>query len=239
MKKFIGLVILILLLSACTKSTELLASKDPLSVAELYMQAAMDNDIDTISGLLSRDVVFCQEPAGIRVQGKQAVVSLLIESMTCNHGHSLIGQPEVDGENVTAVAEVRGDDLEIMGLDYITSTYTFRINDGRVYSISCVVDSEDWANIEKYSSGGLGINIEFVEQGIYIKGFMQASPAREAGIQVGDVITCIGGMSCDTMEKWEAILRIRGPAGSTVNLTIIREGLDEPMEIEVTRDRLD
>jgi limonene-1,2-epoxide hydrolase len=238
MKKYVGLIILVLLLSACARSAESPAAKDPLSIAELYMQAEMDNDIDTISTLLSRDVVFCQEPAGVRVQGKQAVVSLIKESMTCNHSHSIIGQPVVDGESVSAVAEVRGDDFEIMGLDHITSTYTFRINDGRIYSISSVVDNGDWARVEKYSSGGLGINIEFVEQGIYIKGFAQESPAREAGMQEGDIITCISGIGCDTMEKWETILRLRGTEGSKVCLTVVRKGLDKPMEIEVTRSRL-
>lgn len=238
MKKYVGLIILVLLLSACIQSAELPASKDPLSVAELYIQAVMDDDIDTISTLLSRDVVFCQKPADIRVQGKQAVVSLFKESITCHHSHFVIGQPEVNGENVTAIAEVRGDDFEIMGLDHITSTYTFRINDGRIYSISVIVDSEDWSKVEQYRSGGLGINIEFVEQGVYIKGFAPESPARDAGMQEGDIITCISGIGCDTMEKWETILRLRGTEGSKVCLTVVRKGLDKHLEIEVIRSRL-
>jgi hypothetical protein len=236
MKKYVGLLILILLLSACTRSTELPASKDPLSIAGLYIQAVMENNIDIITGLLSRDVVFCQEPAGIRVQGKQAVVSLIEQSMTCNHSYSFIRQPEVDDDdNVTAVAVMCGDDFEIMGLDHMTATYTFRINNGRIHAISSIVDNEDWKKVERYSGGGLGINIEFVEQGVYIKGFAPDSPAKKAGMQEGDVITYIGGISCTNMERWEIILRAKGPAGSKVCLTVLREGLDEPMEIDVIR----
>jgi hypothetical protein len=238
MKKYVGLLILILLLSACTRSTELPASKDSLSIAVLYIQAVMENNIDIISGLLSRDVVFCQEPAGIRVQGKQALVSLIEQSMTCNHSYSLIRQPEVDDDNVTAVAVMRGDDFEIMGLDHVTATYTFRINNSRIYAISSIVDNEDWKKVERYSGGSLGINIEFVEQGVYIKGFAPDSPAKKAGMQEGDVITYIGGISCTTMERWEIILRAKGPAGSKVCLTVLRKGLDEPMEIEVIRSTL-
>jgi C-terminal processing protease CtpA/Prc len=164
---------------------------------------------------------------------------MLEQDIVCGHKHAVIGRPEVDGDRVTIRAEVSGDDFKIIGIDNITATYEITVSEDKIDSISVKMDSEDWEEVEEKTSGGLGINIEFVKQGIRIKGFAEKSPAKEAGMQSGDIICGIEGISCDTMDNWEIVYRLRGPVGSKVNLTVIREGVDELIDIVVTRIKLD
>ena len=74
-----------------------------------------------------------------------------------------------------------------------------------------------------------------MEQGIRVKEFPENSPAYEAGVRVGDVIIAIDGVSCSQMREGEALLRLKGPIGSKVQLRIVREGVATPIDIETTR----
>ncbi len=175
MKKAIFLYVLFLLSAACSSNTPL--GTDPLTVADAYMQAVDGSDINAETRLLSDDIEFEQHPPGVRIDDKSQVVSILEEDMACGHRHSLIGQLEVEGEEVVALAKVRGDDFEILGIDHITATYRIHVDGGKVDSILVTLDEDDWAEVERKTSGGLGINIEFVKQGVRVKGFAGQSPA--------------------------------------------------------------
>lgn len=61
------------------------------------------------------------------------------------------------------------------------------------------------------------------------------SPADEAGVKPGDMITAVDGVNYSQMREGEIQLRIMGNLGSKVLLTIIREGVAAPIDIEVTR----
>ena len=61
------------------------------------------------------------------------------------------------------------------------------------------------------------------------------SPAAEAGIQPGDVILGIDGESTEGMDLYEAILKIRGPEGTSVSLLILHTDDTEPVEIVIVR----
>ena len=65
---------------------------------------------------------------------------------------------------------------------------------------------------------------------------IENSPAQKAGIKVGDLIVAVDGVSCSQMTRpLEAQFRITGPVGSKVLLTIVREGMANPIDIEVIR----
>jgi carboxyl-terminal processing protease len=61
------------------------------------------------------------------------------------------------------------------------------------------------------------------------------SPAERAGLQAGDVVIAVDGESLDGSTLDQARDRIRGPKGSTVTLTIVRDG-GEPLDLSVVRD---
>ncbi|MBN1934880.1 MAG: S41 family peptidase [Anaerolineae bacterium] len=64
-------------------------------------------------------------------------------------------------------------------------------------------------------------------------------PAITAGVRAGDIILEVNGIDLAGMNIYEAIALIRGPAGTTVNLRLQREGIDEPFIIEIERARIE
>jgi len=236
-KVLVSLLVIVLFLTSCTQVADTPTPTKPEAIAKAFLQASDNNDIDVGLSLLSDDVVFRQEPLGIRVEGKAQLEAGLRENMAWHHQHTFTSPFRVDGEKVTCSAEVSGDDFRIIGIEQINISYEFLICDGKIYSIMAVPSSEDWAKIVELTNGRIGVTIEFVEQGIKVKEFAQDSPAEEAGIELGDVITAVDGVSFSEMREGEIILRIHGPAGSKVLLTIIREGVGAPIDIEVTRVR--
>jgi carboxyl-terminal processing protease len=88
--------------------------------------------------------------------------------------------------------------------------------------------------VVELTSGRIGAKIEFVEQGIKVKEFARDSPAEEAGMELGDMVTAVDGVGLQGIRKGEIILRIQGPVGSKVLLTIIREGVDALIDMGVT-----
>lgn len=64
------------------------------------------------------------------------------------------------------------------------------------------------------------------------------SPAYNAGIRPGDVILKVDGKPTDGLSTAEVADLLKGPKGTTVRISIGREGSDEPLEFSVTRDEI-
>jgi carboxyl-terminal processing protease len=64
-------------------------------------------------------------------------------------------------------------------------------------------------------------------------------PAFKAGLRAGDVVLKVDGRSIKDFTLYESVALIRGPAGSSVVLTILREGEPEPFEVTVVRAKID
>ena len=89
---------------------------------------------------------------------------------------------------------------------------------------------------------GIGALVEWAEDegAIRIIEPFEDQPAWNAGIRRGDLIIAINGQDvADLSNLHEAINRIKGPKGTEVHLTVRRDGLDDPLEVPVTRDTID
>jgi carboxyl-terminal processing protease len=87
---------------------------------------------------------------------------------------------------------------------------------------------------------GIGAFVDMSEDGkVEIVRTFENGPAEQAGVLAGDLILEVDGVSVVGTTLYEAIGLIRGPAGSEVTLLIERAGEDEPIELTVTRARLD
>ncbi len=84
--------------------------------------------------------------------------------------------------------------------------------------------------------GGLGI--EVTQEGGYIKVIspIDETPAARAGVKPGDLITHLNGNSVQGLTLQEAVEQMRGERGTSIRLTIRREGADRPVELTLTRD---
>jgi carboxyl-terminal processing protease len=83
---------------------------------------------------------------------------------------------------------------------------------------------------------GLGIVIEKREGILTVVSPIEDTPAFKAGIQSGDNIIKIDGESTEKMSLNEAAMKMRGPKGTKVTITITRKGLTKPKDITIVRD---
>jgi carboxyl-terminal processing protease len=67
---------------------------------------------------------------------------------------------------------------------------------------------------------------------------MDGTPADEAGIEAGDFITHVDGESLLGLTLDEAVLLMRGPVGSEIVITVVREGEPEPFDVSIIRDTI-
>lgn len=86
---------------------------------------------------------------------------------------------------------------------------------------------------------GIGATVDLVDGVLTIVQPLPNSPAVRAGIQAGDQVLAVDGVSIEGMELLDAITLIRGPKGTVVGLLIERNGIDEPFTVEVTRDQIE
>jgi carboxyl-terminal processing protease len=83
--------------------------------------------------------------------------------------------------------------------------------------------------------GGLGIEVTMENGFVKVVSPIDDTPAAEAGVEAGDFITHIDGESVLGMTLSDAVDMMRGPVGSDIVISVSREGLDEPMDITITR----
>lgn len=84
--------------------------------------------------------------------------------------------------------------------------------------------------------GGLGIQISIKDDVLTVIAPIEDTPAWRAGIQAGDKILKIAGEPTTDMALEEAVKRMRGPKGTPVTITIIREGMKAPKDYTIVRD---
>ncbi len=83
---------------------------------------------------------------------------------------------------------------------------------------------------------GIGIEITTRDGVLAVVAPVEGTPACKAGLMAGDRIIRIGDRSTKDITLMEAVKMIRGPKGTDVNLTILREGVEKPLDFTITRD---
>ncbi|MGD0283711.1 MAG: S41 family peptidase [Dissulfurispiraceae bacterium] len=84
--------------------------------------------------------------------------------------------------------------------------------------------------------GGLGIQIGLKDSLLTVIAPIDDTPAYRAGIKAGDKIIKIAGESTKDMELESAVAKMRGPKGTSIVLSIFREGWTEPKDFSIVRD---
>jgi carboxyl-terminal processing protease len=86
---------------------------------------------------------------------------------------------------------------------------------------------------------GIGASIDMRKQPPTIEYTLPKSPARAAGLKPGDAIVQVDGKDVQGLHPQEIVKRIRGPAGSTVHLKVLRGDPPKPVELDIERGRVD
>ena len=86
--------------------------------------------------------------------------------------------------------------------------------------------------------GGLGIEVTQEEGFVKVVSPIDGTPAMEAGIEAGDFITHVDGESVLGLTLDQAVDLMRGPVGSEIVITVVREGEEEPFDVSIIRDTI-
>jgi carboxyl-terminal processing protease len=104
---------------------------------------------------------------------------------------------------------------------------------------SSFMDPESYREMQVETSGsfgGLGIEITIRDDQLTVVAPIESTPAWRAGIQPGDRIVRIEGLATKDMSLSDAVKRMRGPKGTKVTITVMREGTKEPLEVSLVRE---
>jgi carboxyl-terminal processing protease len=105
---------------------------------------------------------------------------------------------------------------------------------------SSYYDPSEYASFQDALEGrysGVGLWVRPSRHGIVVASVQSNSPAEDAGISPGDVIVAVDGTPTSTTSVGDVVQRLRGPTGSAVRITVLRDG--SPTEVTVVRSVLD
>ena len=94
---------------------------------------------------------------------------------------------------------------------------------------------QQWLKSLEGKFEGIGAYVAIKDKQVTIIAPIAGSPAEKAGIRAGDIILEVDGQSTSGMSLTEAVLRVQGPQGTTVTLSVLHQGETEPEVIEVVR----
>ncbi|MFC0211079.1 S41 family peptidase [Paenibacillus chartarius] len=86
---------------------------------------------------------------------------------------------------------------------------------------------------------GIGAEVSVEEGKVVVVSPIKGSPAEKAGVHAHDVILSVNGEKLDGLTLNQAVSKIRGPKGTQAKLSILRSGVNEPIEVIVVRDNID
>ncbi|MDA9278247.1 S41 family peptidase [Amylibacter sp.] len=148
------------------------------------------------------------------------------------------------------------ENLDLFGdiFERIRSSYVEEINEEKLIesAISGMLSSldphssymapEDFSTMQVQTRGEFGgLGIEVTQENGFIKVVspIDDTPAANAGIEAGDFITKVDGESTLGKTLDEAVDKMRGPVGSEIIITVVREGIDEPFDVSIIRDTIE
>src|SRR6056297_2082830 len=99
-------------------------------------------------------------------------------------------------------------------------------------------DAADMRVQTRSEFGGLGIEVTQEDGFVKVVSPIDGTPADNAGIEAGDFITHVDGESVLGLTLDEAVEMMRGPVGSEIVITVVREGEAEPFDVSIIRDTI-
>ncbi|WP_299027052.1 S41 family peptidase [uncultured Sulfitobacter sp.] len=161
----------------------------------------------------------------------------------------LLAQEAAKTENVYEQLDLFGDIFERIRAQYVEEVDSGELIeaaiDGMLTSLdphSSYLSPKDAAKMREQTRGefgGLGIEVTQEEGFVKVVSPIDGTPADEAGIEAGDFITHVNGESLLGLVLDEAVELMRGPVGSEIVITVVREGEGEPFDVSIIRDTIE
>ena len=106
---------------------------------------------------------------------------------------------------------------------------------------SSYMNAQDFADMQvqtKGEFGGLGIEVTQEDGYVKVVSPIDGTPADKAGMQTGDIITQVNGATVLGLTMDQAVDLMRGPIGSEVVITVVRQGVADPFDVSIIRETI-
>jgi carboxyl-terminal processing protease len=160
----------------------------------------------------------------------------------------LLAQESAKTENVYEQLDLFGDIFERIRAQYVEETDSSDLIEAAINGMltsldphSSYLSPKDAAKMREQTRGefgGLGIEVTQEEGFVKVVSPIDGTPAFEAGIEAGDFITHVDGESLLGLVLDDAVELMRGPVGSEIVITVVREGEQEPFDVSIIRDTI-
>jgi carboxyl-terminal processing protease len=171
-----------------------------------------------------------------------AALSMLVVVIGIGAQHRCAAQGGNDYESIELFTDV----LAIVKKNYVEEVDTKKLIYGAINGMLSSLDPhssfmppdmyKEMKIDTKGSFGGLGIEITIKDGFLTVISPIEDTPAFKSGIKAGDQILKIEDKFTKDMSIMDAVKRMRGPKGTKVTITIMREGFEKPKEFTLTRD---
>ncbi|MGA1191614.1 MAG: S41 family peptidase [Bdellovibrionota bacterium] len=151
-------------------------------------------------------------------------------------------------EKIFEELKVFTDVLSIVERDYVREVQGDELVQGAIKGMLTALDPhsgylepefyQDLRVQTKGEFGGLGIEITIRDGLLVVVAPMEGSPAEKAGILAGDKIVKIEGSFTKEFSLVDAVKRLRGPKGTPIEISVLREGYDDLIDVKIVRDRI-
>jgi carboxyl-terminal processing protease len=160
----------------------------------------------------------------------------------------LLAQEAETTNNVYEQLDLFGDIFERIRAQYVEEVETKELIEAAINGMltsldphSSYLSPDDAENMQVQTRGefgGLGIEVTQEDGFVKVVSPMDGTPADQAGIEAGDFITHVDGASVLGLTLDEAVDLMRGPVGSEILITVVREGSPEPFDVSIIRDTI-
>jgi carboxyl-terminal processing protease len=160
----------------------------------------------------------------------------------------MIAQDATKNAKVYEQLDLFGDVFERIRAQYVEDVDSKKLVEAAINGMltsldphSSYMDSKAFADMTTQTRGEFGgLGIEVTQQDGYIKVVspMDGTPADAAGIKSGDFITAVDGENVQGLTLDQAVDKMRGPIGSEIVITVVREGVTEPFDVSIIRDTI-
>jgi len=106
---------------------------------------------------------------------------------------------------------------------------------------SAYLDKDEFKDMNIATSGkfgGVGIEVQMKNGFVYVVSPIDDTPAARAGVQPGDLIVKIDDTTVKGMSLTDAVAKMRGEAGTKISLTLVRDGANAPIVLDLKRDTI-
>jgi carboxyl-terminal processing protease len=186
----------------------------------------------------------------LKVRGLLAVSIGTVLGLSLSLGSAVLAerQDQVRGDLPWEEARLLAEVLERVKRDYVDEVDDESLMEAAIRGMvanldphSSYLNAEEYDEIRINTSGnysGVGLELGIAESRIVVIAPMESSPAEAAGVVSGDVLLSIDGVPVDSSDLNDAVMRLRGDAGTEVRVAILHAGSEDPLSVELVRSQI-